>query len=120
MTADNNSQQGDLYSYDSFAQQRKPSDTKFLWWCAGAHQPLLKQHPSEQTKYAGLGGVLLATFLLAALSGGYALYTVFGNWWMAIGFGLLWGLKKGKPAVIPAGTKFSVYTDKDSTIKVKE
>ena len=92
MTADNNSQQGDLYSYDSFAQQRKPSDTKFLWWCAGAHQPLLKQHPSEQTKYAGLGGVLLATFLLAALSGGYALYTVFGNWWMAIGFGLLWGL----------------------------
>ncbi len=92
MTADNNSQQGDLYSYDSFAQQRKPSDTKFLWWCAGAHQPLLKQHPSEQTKYSGLGGVLLATFLLASLSGGYALYTVFGNWWMAIGFGLLWGL----------------------------
>jgi hypothetical protein len=93
MTADNNnSRPEDLYSYDSFAQQRKPSDTKFLWWCAGAHQPLLKQHPSEQTKYGGLGGVLLATFILAALSGGYALYTVFGNWWMAIGFGLLWGL----------------------------
>ncbi len=33
--------------------------------------------------------------------------------------GLLWGLKKGKPAVIPSGTKFSVYTDKDSTIKIK-
>lgn len=32
---------------------------------------------------------------------------------------LLWGFKKGKKAIIPAGTKFSVYTDKDSTIKIK-
>jgi len=27
MTADNYSQQGNLYSYDSFAQKRKPSNT---------------------------------------------------------------------------------------------
>ena len=33
--------------------------------------------------------------------------------------GLLWGLKKGKKATIPAGSKFSVFTDKDSIIKVK-
>lgn len=33
--------------------------------------------------------------------------------------GLLWGLKKGKKATIPAGSKFSVFTDKDSTITVK-
>ena len=34
--------------------------------------------------------------------------------------GLLWGLKKGKKAIIPAGSKFSVYTDKDSTVRVKQ
>jgi len=34
--------------------------------------------------------------------------------------GLLWGLKKGKKAIIPAGSKFSVFTDKDSTIKAKQ
>jgi len=34
--------------------------------------------------------------------------------------GLLWGLKKGKKATIPAGSKFSVFTDKDSTITVKQ
>ncbi|MEO6654494.1 MAG: hypothetical protein ABIO36_00275 [Pyrinomonadaceae bacterium] len=33
--------------------------------------------------------------------------------------GLLWGLKKGKKAVIPAGSKFSVFVDKDSVTKVK-
>ncbi len=33
--------------------------------------------------------------------------------------GLLWGLKKGKKATIPAGSKFSVFTDKDSTVLVK-
>lgn len=33
--------------------------------------------------------------------------------------GLLWGLKKGKKAIIPAGSRFSVFTDKDSIISVK-
>lgn len=92
MTADNNSQQTELYSYDSFAQKNKPSESKFLWWCAGTHQQLLKKYPTEHSKYSGLGGVILATFVLASLSGGYAMYTVFGNWYIAIGFGLIWGL----------------------------
>ncbi len=92
MTAENKKQQTDLYTYDSFAARRKPSQSKFLWWCAGTHQPLLQQYPTEYSKYSGLGGVLLATFILAALSGGYAMYTVFGNWFIAIGFGLIWGL----------------------------
>jgi hypothetical protein len=82
-----------LYSYDSFgSQKRVASDSNFLWWCAGAHQKLLKQFPSEQTKYAGLGGVLLATFVLAGLSSGYAVYSVFGNWVWTIVFAIIWGL----------------------------
>jgi hypothetical protein len=91
MAADN--QQGtNLYTYDSFGEQRKSSDTQFLWWCAGAHQQLLKQYPSEQTKYSGLGGVILATFVLASLSSGYAIHTVFNNWLITIPFAIVWGL----------------------------
>lgn len=34
-------------------------------------------------------------------------------------FGLFWGLKKGRPAVIPAGTRFTVFVHGDTTIKGK-
>ena len=86
-------QDDSLYTYDSFGgTKKKKSDNNFLWWCAGAHQKLLKQFPSEQTKYAGLGGVILATFVLAALSSGYAIYSVFGNWLWTIAFAIIWGL----------------------------
>src|SRR5687767_4814351 len=82
-----------LYTYDSFGESKKqPNDRRFLWWCSGAHQDLLKKFPSEHTKYSGLGGVLLATFVLATISAGYAIHTVFGNWIWTIGFALIWGL----------------------------
>ena len=83
-----------LYSYDAFSGSKrvKKEENNFLWWCAGAHQSLLRKFPSEGTKYAGLGGVILATFVLAALSSGYAIYTVFGNWIWTIGFAIIWGL----------------------------
>src|SRR5437016_2047604 len=87
-----NDQENGLYTYDSFGETSKRSDKKFLWWCAGAHQDLLKQFPSEHAKYSGLGGVLLATFVLASISAGYAVYTVFDNWLWAIGFAIVWGL----------------------------
>lgn len=32
-------------------------------------------------------------------------------------FGLLWGLKKGKPAIIPAGNRYSVFVHGDAVIK---
>jgi hypothetical protein len=92
--ANNNHVQDDgLYSYDSFSGgKRQQQDGNFLWWCAGAHQKLLRQFPSEHTKYAGLGGVILATFVLATLSSGYAIYSVFGNWLWTIAFAVIWGL----------------------------
>jgi hypothetical protein len=92
MTADNKQQETSLYTYDSFGEKQKPSDFKFLWWCAGAHQKILKQYPSEQTKYSGLGGVILATFVLATLSGGYAIHTIFNNWLFTIPLAVIWGL----------------------------
>jgi len=33
--------------------------------------------------------------------------------------GLLWGLKKGKPAIIPAGNRYSIFVHGDTTIKGK-
>ena len=90
--AETNEGLNDLYTYDSFGEKKAPSDSKFLWWCAGAHQKLLKQFPSEHSKYSGLGAVLLATLVLATLSAGYAIHTVFGNWLWTIGFAIIWGL----------------------------
>ncbi|WEK34419.1 MAG: DUF4407 domain-containing protein [Candidatus Pseudobacter hemicellulosilyticus] len=83
----------DLYSYDAFSGSgEKPSESRFFWWCSGAHQSLLRQFPSEHSKFTGLGGVMLATFVLAALSSGYAVYSVFGNWGWTILFAIVWGL----------------------------
>lgn len=93
MPEQKNGQQDTLYSYDNFSgTSKKNTESNFLWWCAGAHQQLLKQYPSEHTKYAGLGGVVLATFVLASLSAGYAIYSVFGNIGWTIAFALIWGL----------------------------
>jgi len=94
MAANQPAETGSVYSYDSFGgnNTKKKSESNFLWWCSGAHQKLLREFPSEHSKYAGLGGVLLATFVLAALSAGYAVYSVFGNWIWTICFALIWGL----------------------------
>ena len=92
MAKTNDGQADSLYSYDSFSGNKKTNGSKFLWWCAGAHQQLLKEYPSEHTKYAGLGGVILATFVLAALSAGYAIYSVFGNIGWTVVFACIWGL----------------------------
>jgi phage host-nuclease inhibitor protein Gam len=64
---------------------------EFFWFCAGANQSLLKRCPTETSKFTGMGAAVFFTGLLAALSGGYAFYTVFDNIWWALGFGLLWG-----------------------------
>ncbi len=93
MALDNqNGQDTGLYTYDSFGEPSRPREKKFLWWCAGAHQELLRQFESEQTKYSALGGVLLATFVLASLAAGYAVYTVFDNVLYGLLFGVIWGL----------------------------
>jgi uncharacterized protein DUF4407 len=92
MAANNEGRDDGLYTYDSFGESKKPNDNKFLWWCSGAHQKLLKEFPSEHSKHSGLGGIILATFVLAALSSGYAIHSVFNNWMWTIPFALIWGL----------------------------
>ncbi|MET2985963.1 DUF4407 domain-containing protein [Aureibaculum conchae] len=65
----------------------------FFWMCSGADPDLLNESPkSEQIKYAGIGGTVFFTAVMAFIAGSYALYTVFDNVYIAIAFGLVWGL----------------------------
>jgi hypothetical protein len=80
--------------------------TKALWWCAGADEHFLIKSPmQDRVKYAGIGGIVFCTGLLAAFSGGFAFYTIFGpknnaihdsfSFGSLIGsliFGFVWGL----------------------------
>jgi hypothetical protein len=80
--------------------------TKALWWCAGADEHFLSKSPmQDRVKYAGIGGIVLCTGLLASFSGGFAFYTIFGpknnaihdsfslgSLFGAVAFGIVWGL----------------------------
>ena len=80
--------------------------TQLLWWCAGADAHFLSKSPmQDRVKYAGIGGIVLCTGLLACFSGGFAFYTIFGpknnaihdsfSWGALLGsiiFGIVWGL----------------------------
>ena len=81
--------------------------TRMLWGCAGADAELLSQCPnSDRVKYQGLGGIVLATSVLAFMSSSYAFYTVFSpkeigamdrpldmpSAAMSIVFGILWAI----------------------------
>jgi hypothetical protein len=75
-------------------QPKKPnSGTKFLWWCAGADAEILKYSSySDHVKYVGIGGVVLATGFMAALSMGFAMHTIFENWAVTITIAIAWAL----------------------------
>lgn len=71
---------------------------EFLWICAGVNRKILRQCPTDYAKYAGIGGTILFTALMATLSGGYAMSTIFTDANkepiipIAILFGIFWGL----------------------------
>ena len=64
---------------------------EFLWTFAGVHKPILRQCPNEYAKYAGMGGTILCTAIMAMISGGYAIYFVFEDFWISCAFGFFWG-----------------------------
>lgn len=66
--------------------------TLFFLICSGVDRELLDKCKGETTKYVGIGATIFFTGLLAALSASYALYTVFDNWWLSVGAGIIWGL----------------------------
>jgi hypothetical protein len=61
--------------------------------CSGADTDLLQNcSKSEQVKYAGIGGTVFFTAVMAFIASSYALFTVFDSVYIAIAFGLIWGL----------------------------
>lgn len=64
----------------------------FLMICSGANIHILRKTPSEWNKFAGIGGIVLFTAIFASLSASYAIFTIFDNIWVALCFGILWGL----------------------------
>lgn len=66
--------------------------TRFLWWCAGADKDILKYSSyADHVKYVGIGGIVLATGILASLSMFFAINYIFNDVKIAISVGLLWG-----------------------------
>lgn len=63
----------------NYYETPKPSKLMRLFWkAAGADQYILERSTySDQIKYTCMGGVVVATGVMAALAGGYAFYTIF-------------------------------------------
>ena len=64
---------------------------EFFWICSGANRHILRQCPTEYSKYFGIGGTIFFTAAMATLSGGYAFFTIFERQLLAVVFGLFWG-----------------------------
>ncbi len=64
---------------NNYYQSPKASKLMRMFWrAAGADQYLLERSTySDQIKYFCLGGIVVATGVMAALAGGYAIYTIF-------------------------------------------
>lgn len=60
-------------------------------WSSGADLEILKQVPTEKSKYFGIGGTIVFTALMASFAGGYAFFTAFKSLSLAIPFGIFWG-----------------------------
>jgi hypothetical protein len=66
---------------------------KFFIDCSGVDRPLINTcSDGEQNKYVGIGATVFFTAAMAFIAASYALYTVFDNPYLAIGFGVIWGL----------------------------
>ena len=67
---------------------------RFFWLCSGADIAILQTWDcsTEHNTYAGIGATIFLTAVLASLSGGYALWTVFQSSPYALSFGILWGI----------------------------
>ena len=66
---------------------------RFFILCSGVDSDIVNGCSNgEQNKYAGIGATVFFTAIMAFIASSYALFTVFDNPYIAMGFGLLWGL----------------------------
>lgn len=91
---------------DFYTTPKSSPVMRFFWSAAGGDRYILERSTySDQIKYMCLGGIIVATGVMAALAGGYAFYTIFDargsaldtgyhpeTLAISIVFGCLWGL----------------------------
>ena len=66
---------------------------QFFILCSGADVNILKTVSNgEQNKFVGIGATVFFTAVMAFVAFSYALFVVFDNPYLAVGFGLLWAL----------------------------
>ena len=88
---------------------------QFFILCSGSDQDILETcSNSEQNKYAGIGATVFFTAVMAFIAASYALYTVFDNYFIAMAFGIIWGL------LIFNLDRFIVSTIKKQDSKINE
>ena len=67
--------------------------TKFLLWLSVTDPDFIKECPRrELILQTIIGTLILLTSIFAAFAAGYAMHTVFNNWFFSIVLGLLWGI----------------------------
>lgn len=64
---------------------------KFIIFCSGANENILKLCPTERGKFISVGLSVFLTAILASISGGYSIYMTFDSYASAVLFGILWG-----------------------------
>ncbi|MXV50337.1 DUF4407 domain-containing protein [Pedobacter sp. HMF7647] len=61
-----------------YRSPRPSAAMRLFWKAAGADRYILERSTySDQVKYVCLGGIIIATGVMAAIAGGYAFYTIF-------------------------------------------
>lgn len=67
--------------------------TQFLWKCAGVDKQILEYTPYyDHVKYAGIGGIILATGFLAFISMSFAIWYIFQSIGISLLIGAIWGI----------------------------
>ena len=64
----------------------------FFWFCSGVNVPLLKKCPNDFNRYSNIGATIFFTALLAWVSMGYALNSVFKSLPPSVLFSFVWCL----------------------------
>ena len=68
------------------------SVNRFFLFCSGVHDSILRRTPTDFNKYVGIGATVFFTGVLAVIAAAYAIFTVFDSVWVALAFGLVWGM----------------------------
>lgn len=63
---------------------------KFFWHCAGANVQILEGCATDHSRYVNIGATILMTALLAWVSMGFALYSIFASVTAAVAAGFVW------------------------------